>query len=63
MKKIRISNELFHEAPTKLPPRKDLRKPRVLDDPDLENDIDNDPDLEVSTKVLGKLSIHKVKTK
>ena len=39
-----VSEELFHPSPKKGPPRRDLRKPRILDDPD----INDDPDMKVS---------------
>lgn len=40
------ATQQFHEVPKFLPPRRDLRKLRVLDDPDfIEEDSEPDPDL------------------
>lgn len=38
-----ISSELFHDNPKLKPPRFDLRKRKVMDDPDF-NDVDIDQD-------------------
>jgi hypothetical protein len=61
VKKLKISEELFHKNPTFLPPRMDLRKRKVLDDIDIKNkdleEVDKDleevdKDLEKSKKIL-----------
>lgn len=40
----------FHKPPRKGPPRHDLRKPKVLDDPDLDKDVtEEDEDLKLSS--------------
>lgn len=41
---IKIGEELFHEIPKFKPPRFDLRKRKVLDDPDLGEEDRNDED-------------------
>jgi hypothetical protein len=48
IKKLKISEELFHKNPTFLPPRMDLRKRKMLKDPDIDNkDLEEkDKDLE-----------------
>lgn len=44
MRKLNIiSSELFHDNPKLKPPRFDLRKRKVMDDPDF-NDVDVDVD-------------------
>lgn len=45
VEKLNISEEHLHRPPKKKPPRHDLRKPRVLDDEDLEEN-EKDIDLE-----------------
>ena len=50
-KRLLISNQQFHENPRQGPPRLDLRKLRILDDADLEDeeddeDLHNDMELE-----------------
>jgi hypothetical protein len=43
IRKLKIyhsASELFHTAPTLKPPRFDLRKRKVLDDPDIDVDVD-----------------------
>lgn len=45
----------FHDIPQHAPPSPN-RKPRVLSDPDLSRDTDNDPDLETSSLHALKLT-------
>jgi len=51
MRKLNIISEnLFHKAPRKNPPRYDLRKHKNLDDPDFEElEEEKDPDLETKS--------------